>query len=72
MGLRGGYHRITLEGEEIVVEVEIILVIENIALANEDKLINPWQIMKELKTGDSLRFKILRKGKFMKFLAAIT
>jgi len=71
MGLRGGYQIITLEGEEIVVGGDIILAIESIALTNEDNLMNSWQIMQELKAGDSLRFKILRKGKVMELCAAI-
>jgi serine protease Do len=71
MGLRGGYQIMILEGEEILVGGDIILAIEGLALTNEDNLITAWHQMQDLKSGDSLTFKILRKGKVMELFGTI-
>ncbi len=71
IGLRGGFQTITLEGKEILVGGDIILAIADIAFTSEDNLVKAWQNMQALKKGDSLTFRILRKGKVMQLRGII-
>jgi serine protease Do len=71
LGLRGGFYNMTFEGEEILVGGDILLALETIPLTNEENLGKAWSFLQTLKTGDSIRSTILRKGKVMKLSAKI-
>ena len=63
--LKGGQYILNIEGEELIVGGDIILSIENIPLINEDNLFKSWLLIQKLKSGDSLKIKILRSGKLI-------
>ena len=67
LGLKGGEYKMSIEGEELLVGGDILLSLEDIPLTNEDNLHRSWQWMQKLKPGDSLKMKILRKGKIIQF-----
>lgn len=71
LGLRGGFYHMTIEGQELLAGGDIILALETIPLTNEENLGKAWSFLKGLKTGDSLKSTILRKGKVMKVSASI-
>jgi len=71
LGLRGGEYKMSIEEEELLVGGDILLSLGNIPLTNEDNLYKSWQLMQQLKTGDSLKIKILRKGKVIEIIRAI-
>jgi serine protease Do len=65
LGLKGGQYLITIQGEEIILGGDIILSLEGIPLINEDNVIKAWHILQGLKSGDHIKFTILRKGNRM-------
>lgn len=62
LGLEGGAYKMNIEGDELLVGGDILLSLENIPLTNENNLHKAWQVMQRLKSGDSLKFKVLRRG----------
>jgi len=62
IGLKGGIYKITIEGEELVVGGDILLSVNNIALIKEENLHKAWRFIQNLNPGDTLQFKILRRG----------
>ncbi|MCK5442714.1 MAG: trypsin-like peptidase domain-containing protein [Maribacter sp.] len=71
LGLRGGFYHMTIEGQELLVGGDILLALQTIPLTNEENLGKAWSFLKGLKTGDSIKSTILRKGKVMKVSARI-
>ena len=71
LGLLGGFYHMTIEGQELVVGGDILLAVETIPLTNEENFGKAWSFLQGLKTGDSIKYTILRKGKVMKVSARI-
>jgi serine protease Do len=71
LGLKGGEYKMSIEGEELLVGGDILLSLEDIFLINEDSLHKSWLLMQQLKSGDSLKIKILRKGKILEITRII-
>ncbi|WP_273568074.1 S1C family serine protease [Maribacter halichondriae] len=71
LGLRGGFYRMSIEGDELLAGGDILLMMENISLTNEENLIKAWGYVQRLKEGDSISAKIIREGEVMKVSARI-
>ena len=71
MGLKGGLYKINIEGEELLIGGDIILSINKMPLISESNLHRAWKLMQNLKSGDSLKIKILRKGKVVELIRTI-
>lgn len=65
LGLKGGSHLMTIDGETLLIGGDIILKLEDIPLTNNENLLKAWQKIISLKTGEPVSFTILRKGKVM-------
>lgn len=66
LGLQGGYFKTILEDKEFILGGDIILMVEEIPLTKEENLIKSWYKLQELKSGDLIRFTLLRRGKIEK------
>ncbi len=71
MELQGGIYEMTIENDTLILGGDIVLMLNDILLVNEESVIKAWYVLQELKQGDSLRVKILRKGKILEIVKKI-
>lgn len=71
MGLKGGTYRITIEGQDFLVGGDILLSVDSIKLIKEENLHMAWRYIQNLKPGETLKFKILRRGVIIEMVQTI-
>lgn len=70
LGLKGGTLRAEIEGAGVLLGGDVILEIQNLPITSDEKSIQKISVaFSELKSGDSIRVKVLRAGKILELKA---
>lgn len=65
LGLQESYYYLQIDGDNLAVGGDVLLSFNDVPLTNEKNMTKAWSIIHNLQYGDTLKAKILRKGKIM-------
>ncbi len=67
IGLKGGFRKVTLSGEEILLGGDIILAVDDIIISNEESVFKLLDHLDSVESAATHKIKVLRAGQIMEF-----